>query len=61
MGFKLRKRVRIGPVVLIFTEKGFSSWGIKIGPYSWNARTRRSSFDTPGPGSYQWGGRNHRR
>ena len=53
MGFKLRKRWRIGPLVLNFTQRGFSSWGLKIGPWSWNAKTRKTTIDTPGPGYWQ--------
>ncbi len=30
---------------------------IKIGRYSWNSRTRKSHFDTPGPGSVEFGGK----
>jgi hypothetical protein len=48
--FKLRRSIRIGPIRLNFTEKGFSSWSIKLGRFSWNSRTRKKKFDTPGPG-----------
>lgn len=54
MGFKLRKAFRFGPFRLNFTQKGFSSWSFKLGPFSWNSRTRRKSVDTPGPGHYDW-------
>lgn len=57
MRFRLRKTVRLGPVRLNFTQGGFTSWGLKLGPLSWNAKTRRTSVDTPGPGSVQFGGR----
>lgn len=53
MGFKMHKRLRLGPVVLNFTQRGISSWGIKIGRWSWNARTRQHTVDTPGPGYWQ--------
>lgn len=56
MRFRARKTVRIGPVKLNFTQSGFSSWGIQIGPWSWNAKTRRNHLDTPGPGGISWGG-----
>ncbi|MDN5860346.1 MAG: DUF4236 domain-containing protein [Pseudonocardia sp.] len=59
MKFRARRTVRIGPLRLHFTQAGFSSWGLKIGPWTWNARTGRHSFDTPGPGGITWGG--HRR
>ena len=50
MRFKLRRSIRIGPIRLNVTEKGFSSWSIKLGRFSWNSRTRKKTFDTPGPG-----------
>jgi hypothetical protein len=53
--FRLRKSHRLGPVKFNFTEKGFSSWGLQIGRWSWNSRTRRHTVDTPGPGSIQSG------
>jgi hypothetical protein len=58
MKFKARKRLRLGPVILYF---GFpplrmTSWGLKVGSWTWNARTRRHTYDTPGPGSVTWGG-----
>lgn len=56
MRFMWRKRMRVGPLVLNFGPRGLSSWGVKVWRYSWNARTRRSTFDTPGPGSVTWGG-----
>lgn len=58
MRFRARKTVRLGPVVLHFTQRGFSSWGLSIGPWTWNAKTRRHTVDTPGPGSITFGGRN---
>lgn len=53
MGFKFRKRMRLGPLVLNFTQRGFSSWGLKIGRWSWNATRRKHTFDTPGPGYWE--------
>lgn len=53
MGFKFRKTVQIGPLRLHFTQRGFSSWGLKIGRWSWNTKTRRHTIDTPGPGYWQ--------
>ena len=53
MGFKLRKSIRLGPLVLHFTQRGLSSWGFKVGRWSWNAKTRKHTFDTPGPGYWQ--------
>jgi len=47
-----RKAMRIGPLVLNFTPKGFSSWGLKIGRWSWNSKTRAQRVDLPGPTSW---------
>jgi hypothetical protein len=57
MRFRLRRSFRIGPLKLNFTQRGFSSWGLQVGPWTWNARTGRHTIDTPGPGSMQTGGR----
>lgn len=57
MKFRARKTLRLGPFRLNFTQRGFSSWGLKVGPWSWNAKTRRQSLDTPGPGGLHWGGK----
>lgn len=57
MRFNFRKRVRIWPFVFNFGTRGFTGWGIKVWRYSWSARTRRHTFDTPGPGSVTWGGK----
>lgn len=57
MRFHLRKTLRLGPVLIHLTERGFSSWGLKVGKWTWNARTGRHSIDTPGPGSIRTSGR----
>ena len=56
MKFRARKTISLWFVKLHFTEHGFSSWSIKIGPFSWNSRTNKKHFDTPGPGSLEGGG-----
>lgn len=61
MRFRMRKTLRLGPVRLNFTQRGFSSWGLGVGRWSWSARTRRHSIDTPGPGYVVLGGRRRRR
>lgn len=61
MKFKARKTLRVGPVVVHFTQRGFSSWGLQVGRWTWNARTGRLTLDTPGPGSVTWGGRSRQR
>jgi hypothetical protein len=57
MRFRLRKSRRLGPLKFNFTERGFSSWGLQVGRWTWNSRTRRHTVDTPGPGSFQSRGR----
>lgn len=54
MKFRWRKPVRIGPFKFNFTQRGFSSWGLKIGAWSWNSR-RGHVVDTPGPGHVEFG------
>jgi hypothetical protein len=48
-----RKVYRFGPLRFNVGNHGLSSWGIKIGKWSWNSRTRRSRFDLPGPLSWR--------
>jgi hypothetical protein len=57
MRFHLRRTLRLGPVRIHLTERGLSSWGLRLGRWSWNARTRRHTFDTPGPGYLRSRGR----
>lgn len=52
MRFRARKTFRIGPLFANFSQRGFTSWGIRIGPYTWNATRRTSSIDTPGIGGF---------
>lgn len=59
--FRTRRTVRIGPVRLHLTERGLSSWGLQVGRWTWNARTRRHTLDTPGPGYVETRGRRRRR
>lgn len=56
LGFRGRKTIRIGPVRLHFSQRGYTGWGLKIGRWTWSARTGKHSLDTPGFGSVQWGG-----
>lgn len=57
MGFRLRKALKLGPVRLNFTQRGLSSISLRVGPYTWNSRARRHTVNTPGPGSFTWGGK----
>lgn len=61
MRFRARKALRFGPLVIHLTQRGFSSWGLRLWRWTWNAKTRRSTFDTPGPGSVAWGGKGQSR
>jgi len=48
-----RKTLRIGPVRFNFGRGGFTSWGVKVGAWSWNSRTRSHRVDLPGPLSWK--------
>jgi hypothetical protein len=43
-----RKPIRLGPFTWHFTQNGFSSWSVKIGPWSYNSRRDRHRVDLPG-------------
>jgi hypothetical protein len=53
MGVMFRSRRKFGPLILNFTQNGFSSWSIKIGRWSWNSRARAHRVDLPGPLSWK--------
>jgi len=53
MGLLFRKTVRLGPLRLNFTRKGFSSWSLKFWRWSWNSKARRHRVDLPGPVSWR--------
>ena len=53
MGVLFRKSKKFGPLILNFTQRGFSSWSIKIGRWSWNSKARAHRFDLPGPWSWR--------
>lgn len=60
MAIRMRKNVRVGPLRLNFTQRDFSSWSIKIGPWSWNSRRQRHRVDLPGPWHWSSERRNDR-
>lgn len=60
MKFKARKTFRLGPLYFNFTQRGFTSWGIRIGPWSRNVTRGTWTVDTPGPGSLHGGRRRQR-
>jgi hypothetical protein len=51
------RTLKLGPLRLHLTERGIGSWGLQVGRWSWNARTRRHTVDTPGWGYVQSRGR----
>jgi hypothetical protein len=53
MALMFRKTARLGPLRFHFTNHGLSSWGIRIGRWSWNSRTRAHRVDLPGPFSWK--------
>jgi len=55
MPIMFRKVYRIGPLHLNVGKRGYSSWGVKIGRWSWNSKTRRQRVDLPGPLSWRSG------
>lgn len=59
--FRARKSIRLGPLRLHLTQRGLSSWGLQVGPWTWNARTGRHTINTPGPGHLQTRGRRRSR
>jgi hypothetical protein len=52
MPIHFRKRMKFGPLVFNFGKSGFTSWGLQIGRWSWNSRTRAQRVDLPGPTSW---------
>lgn len=57
MRLTFRKRIKLGPLRFNFGRKGFTSWGLKAGRVSWNARSRKTSVDLPGPVNAEFGDR----
>lgn len=51
--FLARKRLNLGPFFVNLTQRGFSSWGWKLGPWTRNVTRRTHTIDTPGPGSFR--------
>lgn len=54
-----RKSWRFGPLRLNASRSGFS-WTVKVGPWSWNSRTRAQRVDLPGPFSWRQSTRRNR-
>jgi hypothetical protein len=58
MPIRFRKCIGSGLVRANLSRSGIS-WTIKLGPWSWNTRSRRHRLDLPGPA--YWQGRPRRR
>jgi hypothetical protein len=52
MSLLFRKAIRLGPVRLNLSKSGVS-WSLRLGPWSWNSRSRRQRVDLPGPFSWR--------
>lgn len=60
--FRMRKSFNVLPFLrLNVTQSGAKSWTWHAFGYSYNTRTQKHRYNTPGPGSVEWGGRNGRR
>ncbi|WP_232665490.1 DUF4236 domain-containing protein [Pseudonocardia sp. TRM90224] len=57
MRYRMRKSFKLGPIRIRFTERGYQGWGLKIGRWSWDARSGVHSVDTPGLGGFRSRGR----
>lgn len=57
----LRKRFTPWPFYINVTPKGVTSWGIKIGRVSWNAKTGKWRINTPFIGWWESKGRKAKR
>lgn len=53
--FRARKTIRLGPLFWTFTQRGFSSWGFRFGPFTRNFTRGRTTLDTPGLGALHFG------
>lgn len=57
MRFRWRKNLLNGPLRVTASDRGLS-WGVKLGNFlSWSAKTGKTTVNTPGPGSVEFGGR----
>lgn len=47
-----RKRLKFGPLILNMSQGKVTSYTIKVGPWSWNSRSRKQRVNLPGPFSW---------
>jgi hypothetical protein len=52
---RFRKTLNLGLLRLNFTQDGFSSYSVRLGPWSWNSRSRAQRVDLPGPWAWTSG------
>lgn len=57
MKFHFRKTWKPGPFRVTITEKLRPTWGVRVGPYGYDPKTGRHSFNTPGLGWLRTSGR----
>ena len=57
MPVQFRKSKKFGQFIFHFSQEGFSSRSFKLGPWSWNSRSKKNRVDLPGPFSWRQGGR----
>ncbi len=50
MPFRYRRRLRFGPLIVNVTQQGVRSVAIKIGPFTYNFKHRRTTVNLPGTG-----------
>ena len=60
MRFRFHRSRRFGPLRLHVTDHGVF-WGLQIGRWSWNSRSRKHYVDTPGLGYVEFGRGRRRR
>jgi hypothetical protein len=45
---RFRRSIRLWPFTWHFTQSGYSSFSVKLGPWSYNSRRDRHRVDLPG-------------
>lgn len=55
MPIVFRKAFKLGPFRFNVNKSGWTSTTIKVGPWSWNTKTRAHRVDLPGP--FSWRGK----
>ncbi len=50
MPFRYRRRFRFGPLIINATQKGVTSVALKVGPLTYNFKSRKTTVNLPGTG-----------